>query len=385
MRCYNQLEKILQRGNRKYKNSEIAAATGLTEYQIRQLRKNEAKWVNMGHLAKICQFLIREKLATLSELPGLLFALVPDEFWPRLAEREEITLSVGVRFDTHRNNDFLVDADSKLRDVVMESLTEEAREVGQTPKLVPTSVNSWRANNATSTDIQKEARQHYREFARRRVHNALVVIGTMKVNPIFDLVLETAFPRAHAFTSEDTVAWVGDRSCPFFIRYKEESRHPESCAGGQRLSSDDAGDGPGIYWESDPVGYWDHIPCSADTDGALVFYCFHKPQGRLEMILGGYSLRATQCLATLLRNEGAECFTRAAYGPSEAVVYSDGEVEMAAFVVRFWFAGNGVAATPAAPRNRRPAPYRKHQVIPLKSEVLRRRRGGTAMVSTLSP
>ena len=75
----------------------IVEHTGLDRHQVASLLKNEAKYIPLDALSRICDYLIDHGYATANELPGSLFAVNAENFWELLARRGEIEIVMGVR------------------------------------------------------------------------------------------------------------------------------------------------------------------------------------------------------------------------------------------------------------------------------------------------
>jgi hypothetical protein len=74
-------------------------------------------------------------------------------------------------------------------------------------------------------------------------------------------------------------------------------------------------------------GSWQVAPWDATSqDAAFIFYIHRESQGRLEMVLGGYSGRATRLLARMLSRRGEE------FWPP---VYSGHGLQIGAYIVKF--------------------------------------------------
>ena len=181
-------------------------------------------------------------------------------------------------------------------------------------------------------EVITRARAVYDNFCGSASDQALICIGSMKSNPVAELILAEAF-GCEPFVSVDGVERAELRKCPFFLRYRVEDPHPPSCAGGVRLSLDDKNSAPGIYYENKDQTWeycgWD----KPEHDTALVFYIHRESQGRLEMVLGGFSGRATRLLAKTLTT-GAEGF----WPP----IYSHHGIQVGAFIVKYTFADEDV-------------------------------------------
>lgn len=157
----------------------------------------------------------------------------------------------------------------------------------------------WSPGAETSETAIERARQVYDDFGKSRQEKALVCLGSMKSNPVAELVMAAAFD-CEPFQSQDQLARAAERACPLFLRYRDRDPHPDSCWGGTRLAGDIETSAPGIYYEQ-ADGTWAH--CGSDESGqdvAFVFYVNCEPQGWMEMVVGGFSGRATRLLAKTL-------------------------------------------------------------------------------------
>lgn len=157
----------------------------------------------------------------------------------------------------------------------------------------------WSPGAEPSETAIERARQVYDDFGKSRQEKALVCLGSMKSNPVAELVMAAAFD-CQPFQSQDGLARAAERACPLFLRYRDRDPHPDSCWGGTRLAADVETSAPGIYYEQ-ADGTWAH--CGSDESGqdvAFVFYVNCEPQGWMEMVVGGFSGRATRLLAKTL-------------------------------------------------------------------------------------
>lgn len=321
----------------------IVEYTGLDRHQVAALLKNEVKYIPLKALSRLCDFLIEHGHATADQLPGALFAVEPENFWELLARRRRLEMCVGVRKDASGESpevSFVVASDSVLLGEILNGVTT----LGGTAKLRKSDGNMsmltsdslphpehlkqslvWSPGQATESEVLRRAKLVYNEFSDSKGDKALVGIGSTKSNPVVEIVLAHAF-NCEPFVSEDHVEQSGMRSVPFFLRYRDEDPHPGSCVAGINLSQQDTHLQRGIYYE-DAAGNW--IRCGSDNpkeEVAFVFYIHRESQGRLEMVLGGFSGRATRLLARELATR-AENF----WPP----VYEMQGIQVGAFVVKF--------------------------------------------------
>jgi hypothetical protein len=100
---------------------------------------------------------------------------------------------------------------------------------------------------------------------------------------------------------------------------------------GLNLSGDQESKEPGIYFEDDK-GKWQLAKGgTAKEDCAFVFYVHRESQGRLEMVMGGFSGRATRLLARTLASHAQE------FWPPTTNTQG---IQCAAFVIKY-----GISAT----------------------------------------
>ena len=110
--------------------------------------------------------------------------------------------------------------------------------------------------------------------------------------------------------------------------YRPADPHMPSCCAGTRLPGTRRS-APGLYYRT-PSGAWSHCPSSDRTDAGMILYAFSTKERRLEVVIGGFSGVASECLAsTLYSLEPSHFETR----------LRTTELEMGAIIVRFAFNG----------------------------------------------
>jgi hypothetical protein len=312
----------------------IVDYTGLDRHQVASLLKNEAKYIPLDALSRLCDYLVEHGHASAEQLPGALFAVKPEHFWELLARRRKLEICAGVRRPGSESPDsaWVVASDAVLMGAVLNGVST----LGGTDKLMRTPTNSremihhpemlkqtlvWSPSHAETEEACEYARSIHNEFTSTAGDKALICLGSVKSNPVVEMVIADSF-QTDPFRSEDDVAHASERSIPFFLRYRETDPHPPCVSAGVRLSREEAGNGPGIYYEQ-ADGTWAH---AGGQDTALVFYIYRESLGRLEMVLSGFSGRATRLLARTLASRGEE------FWPP---VYQENYLQIGAFIVQY--------------------------------------------------
>jgi hypothetical protein len=320
----------------------IVEYTGLDRHQVAALLKNEVKYIPLKALSRLCDFLIEHGHAVPDQLPGALFAVEPENFWELLARRKRLEMCVGVRKDVSPDSEvsFVVASDSVLLGELLNGVTT----LGGTAKLrrpeTPSQmVNNdslpqpehlkqtlvWSPGQAEESEVNRRAKSVYDSFSDSKGDKALVGIGSTKSNPVVEIVLAKAF-NCDAFQSQDDVDESQSRAVPFFLRYRDKDPHPGSCIAGLSLSKKEKNLKEGIYYEG-ADGKWIRYGSGKPREEvAFVFYVHRESQGRLEMVLGGFSGKATRLLARALATRAED------FWPP---VYSSQGIQIGAFIVEF--------------------------------------------------
>lgn len=332
----------------------ICEFTALDRHQVASLLKNEIKYVPLDALSKLCEFLIDRGYAAAEELPGRLFGVEPEHFWELLARRKRLVLCLGVRRGDEESLDdaWVVASDSVLLGELLSGVTTlggtakhrrvpEAKAegedgpakgsvlVGQPLDPHPEHLHQtlvWSPGQENAEVCNAMARESYESFTGTAGDKALVCLGSIKSNPMVELVLANAF-GCEPFASQDGVGSPAKRSCPVFLRYRESDPQPASCSGGLKLAARGQATKEAGIWYEKASGDWDCAPWHATkSDAAFVFYIHRESQGHMEMAVGGFSGRATRLLARMLARRGEE------FWPP---VYEGQGIQIGAFVVKW--------------------------------------------------
>ncbi len=318
----------------------IVEYTGLDRHQVAALLKNEAKYIPIEALSRLCDYLIEHGYASAEDLPGALFAVKPENFWELLARRKRLELCVGVRKppdDDKADTAWIVASDMVLAGEVLNGVST----LGGTAKAIssdgktrmrdlPATLENlkqslvWSPGTMADEVVHECAQNVFNAFGEVDGDKSLVCLGSVKSNPVVDLVFASAF-GCEPFVSQDQVEKPTDRSVPFFLRYRENDPHPPSSCAGMQLSKSVKADQPGLYYE-DANGEWKYAGGTRGQDAALVFYIYRESLGRLEMLFSGFSGRATRLLARTLAHQ-AEVF----WPP----IYDENYLQIGAFIVQY--------------------------------------------------
>ena len=297
----------------------IVNHTGLDRHQVASLLKNEAKYIPLDALSRLCDYLIDQGHATADQLPGALFAVNPENFWELIARRSEIEIIVGVRAtDANATPEgaSVVASDSVLVGEVLSGVSTlggvakhkeaEAAEGSNREVPMPDRFQQrlvWSPGQVEEADVRARAIEVFDGFVEATGDRGIICVGSIKSNPVVELLFSDVFGYT-PFVTEDDVDDVSARSCPFFLRYRDWDPKPDSASAGLRLSKNEDAKEPGFYYEKDD-GTWEFAG-GEDKDTAMVFYIYREALGRLDMVLSGFSGRATRLLAKTLAIRGEE-------------------------------------------------------------------------------
>ena len=67
---------------------QICEFSNLDRHQVAALLKSEVKYIPLEAIGKLCDYLLAKRLAKPKDLPGILFALEPENFWELIARRQ---------------------------------------------------------------------------------------------------------------------------------------------------------------------------------------------------------------------------------------------------------------------------------------------------------
>ena len=317
----------------------IVEHTGLDRHQVASLLKNEAKYIPLDALSRICDYLIDHGHATAEQLPGALFAVNAENFWELLARRREIEIVLGVRENPDSTNPdaaSIVASDAVLFGELLNGIStlggiakhrggEESGD-GQDAVPMPDKISQtlvWSPGQVSLEDARNRATQAFEGYSDATGDRGMICIGSVKSNPVVELMFAEIF-GCQPFVTEDDVDDTSARSCPFFLRYRDSDPQPAAASAGMTLSKNETAEKAGFYYEKDDQS-WEYAG-GENRDTALVFYLFRESLGRLDMVLSGFSGRATRLLAKTLAIRGEE------FWPP---VYHQSGLQIGAYLVQY--------------------------------------------------
>ena len=108
----------------------LAKEMKLSPYQLRHFLARSAPHISRATLEAVCRYLLRHDRVQPESLFSELLAIVPDSFWPMVAARQRINISVGVRMTRVKGLEQLVVADDAVfQSVMVNELTGTAANV----------------------------------------------------------------------------------------------------------------------------------------------------------------------------------------------------------------------------------------------------------------
>jgi hypothetical protein len=335
----------------------ITDNTSLERHQVSAMLKNKVQYVSLQALSEICDYLIKHHDIDPATLPGLLFEHDPDSFYALLTRRRRIDVCFGAR-TYHEDSDWVTASDCILHGCLLQAITNVRDPEGGGGQiqfdqfLVP----AYSKRDA-KTDYKKTfeaARGLFNGLERQVAGHGLVCLGSVKSNPVTEMVFARIF-RREPF-KEDKVRDAKERGCPFFFAYRPDDVKPPSCAGGTRLTSAQKSLKPGLYYELEDRT-WRHCPCDESHDAGLVVYRYQPALGCVELVLCGFTARSTLSLGGVIEDRKAELWPPQFSGETE---------KCGVFVVTFGFpeGRGGASARPSST-----------EIHPLPPGVLARRLG----------
>jgi hypothetical protein len=299
---------------------------GLSVFQLNSMLSNATPTINRENLEKVVNYLKAEGMVDPADLPEALFTYEPSRFWQMVAERKQIWLCMGVRWDPTWNANVVMAADSMLQSNILYRLTgvgetgRRGRRKNHGQVIDSQMVQAWTKRNSTANRrVKQKAVEYYKDFEAEPNDKALICLGSVKSNPAIEPLITSTFKGLRAFQNEDRVQRPNDRGCPFYLLVRPDDPKPPSNSCGQKLSSQQQGKGAGVYFEKED-GQWQYVRCDENHGVAIAFYCLDRVNENLQMVLGGFNGSSTRLLARLLREQGYDLFWPPKYTSAELTI-----------------------------------------------------------------
>ena len=355
-----QLQKLLQ--SYKCKDwgaiEQIHKKTGLSRSITSQLKDNSANSISLDTLEKIAGFFESEYHIPPAELLGALFGVQPSGFWKMFdasrSEHFEVQICQGVRYDPKTSEPRWINAyDAYLSATFITQLLASSE--GRQSHLKTHLPRSWNSEN--ERQIFDEAEGFHADFQNNRASRALVCIGSMKTQPLSECVLADLFKVKPFTPSRLGVEHIKTRHIPMYFQYRLNDPDLPSSCGGRKFTQKGLNGQGGIAYEVDE-NRWEFCPNTESQDAAIVVYVYRPPIDSVEVVLAGFSGRATGCIALGLSNLANELW------PPQ---YESSDLQLGAFVIRYEFSQSATQAGELHPILVEPI---KTDVIPISKQVL---------------
>lgn len=420
MKISIRLAALLEKHGRRRRGliAEIEKRAKIERHTVAGLLNNTAKYVSIDALARICDYLIDVHGVPADILPGALLVRNPERFWEMLAACQRLEFCIGTRVSKDwPGAEYVMATDSRLQGVLLSRLSRldehraapspaqaaEAARKEESKQKPPEQERAGPGAPAGPGPLRRQHAQFHLVAAPSRrataqapganwakvvarangvyqksgggpsapgapggtadegpgQWSALFALGSVKVNPVVELVLATAFGGSPFVSLDNKLAKAVQRPCPMLFRYRDDDPQPPSFCGGVQIAADTPAPKPGLYYESDK-GKWECCPWDAESgDAAFVFYASYPHLARVEVACGGFSSRATDCLTNAL-NEIIP-----ALGEPQ---YKSRQVAAGMYLVEFHFEPGG-----AGENGPQPGRLRDFKVVPVPEKALARR------------
>lgn len=419
MRVRFRLRQLLERQQKTGHGliTRIKNATTIERHKVSKLLDDKEDKISLQHLGELCRFLIEHCEVSAESLPGALFELEPDHFLELLRMKPSLRTCFGVRQRDEAKPEapWLSGTDLFLHGKLLQLLIQ--RGVNHLESFHQEQVHAPSASRINTPDtfaqemaiVQEDAARVYAALHRRdpdstekdeprEVEHVTLLLGTLKSNPACELATARTFQAvpwgahgksvrdARGETDSPLVKTPQQRAVPFFIRFREptgpgdvsDPRVP-SCYAGLRLAQGKVGCGdncrkPGIYYET--TAGWECAEWNKDSrDAALIMYDYNRTLGDVEVVMGGFSSRATLLLAERLEQIAGRLLPDTLDPPEsgedlrDPPIYATDSRAIGVFVIEFHL--SKPAQTETSDVKRREVVEMK--IIPLSPDVLARR------------
>jgi len=321
MRFRFRLSDLVFDWSRKRGIQDLADQTGINRHKISDLLHGVDRKLSLEEIGRICSALVKHYGVDPLSLPGALFEVVPDDFYEMFNTCDSVLFSVGKRDDPTLASEYAMTCDFILSGAVQAGLSmfdfeRLLRLRGKVPSEVkgtdgePARIHRYAAPEFVTATVFHRAGDSsweatpdpvaiasYRDLC-QKPRLAHIAIGSVKSSSYNELALAQIF-GALAFERPGATR-ARDRASPIFFRYRDSEPEFDSFCSGRDLAGAGSSETPGIYFESER-GEWECCPWTEEGDDAafVVFSHWRGNPARLEVVLGGFSARATAALSKI--------------------------------------------------------------------------------------
>jgi hypothetical protein len=311
--------------NRRGLLTEIENECGIERHTVATWINNSAKYISLDALGRVAEYLIKKHGVKRETLPAALLGRDPEHFWEALASCKKLHFYLGTRGskDWDRSN-YVMSSDSILQGQMLSNIAHRFHQSNnggtvdnnEDKESIHPFIPDFRLlkgphRNIKPDDtgenwdeVREKAMEFYHELSKTPT-SALIALGSIKANPIVELMLANAF-GAIPFVNQDNVAKPRNRDCPIMFRYRDDDPQPPACCGGVKLAAKTKAPLFGMYCETDN-GEWDGYGWDLPSqDVGFLLYAYWPNNVHVEVACGGFSARATICLAKKLDNITAD-------------------------------------------------------------------------------
>ncbi len=267
-----------------------------------------AKAVRLNDLAGLCRWLVDQGVPA-EELPGSLLSFVPAELWQAVAKMNRITLLLGQYNEEHGGSQptrlWISRRDSEAANTIMSQLWElrDVRSRRLETRYVPfryAAGEGYPRREFLDEDI-RQARQIVDEALASGSHHALVLLGSAEVNFAVELRMAALFGVEPFPPSGQST-----RQLPVYMMFRHQDPDMRSCFGGPGRPPGYTGPSrQGLYYR-DAKDKW--CCCAWEPgrqDAGLVVVVYNRAASSIEVILFGFTGRATAAMAShVIENAG---------------------------------------------------------------------------------
>ena len=307
------LKAIIEKKGIRYHGmiGDLAVFCGVNRATIRRLLANELHQPSLELLGKVCEWLVQHGVRP-DTLPQALFDARPAKLWAALAEFNRVRFILGEyqQGGPVAPRRWLSTRDSAVQARLIEHLSAPKNIGGGRPPIISTEFVPFRFEPPTvfgeaPPDTEASRQQFDEDIARAkavyerikalRAHEAIVAIGSQRVNFLVEYLVAALF-GCTPFSTPHRVAQV-----PFFLVYRNIDRAVPSCFGGldNPPGYDQTTRQPGTYYR-DNRNRWNLCPWVEDKADSGVIIIVYEPGLQLQMHIIGFSGRCTDAIGSEL-------------------------------------------------------------------------------------